>query len=98
LKAIVLTPRAVNQIPIAGQALKKKCKERLSIVERSALEDQATEVAVICYDIVGFFFLTELVAIVLRFYFCGFTHRRRSHQRTITTLLATKNATNPQAH
>jgi hypothetical protein len=28
LKAIVLIPKAVNQIPTTGQAAKKKCKER----------------------------------------------------------------------
>jgi hypothetical protein len=28
LNAIVLTPRAVNQIPTTGQAARKKCSER----------------------------------------------------------------------
>ncbi|KAF5790922.1 hypothetical protein HanXRQr2_Chr09g0388791 [Helianthus annuus] len=28
LKAIVLIPKAVNQIPTTGQAARKKCKER----------------------------------------------------------------------
>ena len=28
LKAIVETPRAVNQIPTTGQAARKKCSER----------------------------------------------------------------------
>ncbi|MBF5054698.1 hypothetical protein ISO4_03300, partial [Alcanivorax venustensis ISO4] len=54
LNAIVLTPKAVNQIPTTGHAAKKK-----------VLENQATEVTVCCNDVVGFFFLTELVTVVL---------------------------------
>ncbi len=39
--------------------------KRSRIVKRCILEDQATEVAMSCYDIICFFFLAKLVAIVL---------------------------------
>ena len=39
LKAIVLTPSAVNQIPITGQAAKKKCKLRELLKEAYYIQD-----------------------------------------------------------
>ena len=36
-----------------------------------------------CNDVVGFFFLTELVTVVLRLNFGGFTHQGGSHQGTV---------------
>ena len=53
------------------------------VVERSVLEDQATEVTVSGDDVVGLFFLTELVTIVLGLSFCGFTNQRRSNQTSV---------------
>ena len=50
------------------------------IVKRCILEDQATEVTVSSDDVVGLFFLTELVAIVLRLGFGGLTNQRRSNE------------------
>jgi hypothetical protein len=44
-----------------------------AVVEAGVLEDQPTEVAVCCYDVVCFFFLSELVAVVLAFAFCCLT-------------------------
>src|SRR4028118_24339 len=52
-------------------------------VERSVLENQTTEVAVGCDDVVGFFFLTEFVTVVLRFSFGCFTNQGRCYQRTV---------------
>jgi len=57
--------------------------QRTAVVERSVLEDQATEVAVSCHDVIGFFFLTEFVAVVLRLAFGGFTHQRAGNERTV---------------
>jgi hypothetical protein len=71
---MVLTPRAVNQIPTTGHAPRKKCKAT-AVVEGSVLEDQTTEVAVSCNDVVSLFFLTELVTVVLGFNFSGFTNQ-----------------------
>ncbi|MFM1843829.1 MAG: hypothetical protein RLZZ490_2572, partial [Cyanobacteriota bacterium] len=44
-----------------------------AVVEGRILEDQPTEVAVGCNDVVGFFFLTEFVTVVLGLNFRGFT-------------------------
>jgi len=44
------------------------------VVEARVLEDQPTKVAVGSHDVVGLFFLTELVAVVLGFGFGGLTH------------------------
>ncbi|CAI8156190.1 MAG: Uncharacterised protein [Prochlorococcus marinus str. MIT 9215] len=44
-----------------------------AVVEAGVLEDQTTEVAVGCNDVVGLFLLAKLVAVVLRFAFGGFT-------------------------
>jgi hypothetical protein len=52
LKAIVLIPKAVNQIPTTGQAAKKKCKER-EIVETSILENQSAKITVSSYNVVS---------------------------------------------
>jgi hypothetical protein len=54
-----------------------------AVVEAGVLEDETAEVAVGCNDVVGLFFLTELVAIVLAFSFAGFTHQRAGNQRTV---------------
>jgi len=53
------------------------------VVERCVLEDQATEVAVGCNDVVGLFFLTELVTVVLRFSFGGLTHQGGGDQGAV---------------
>jgi hypothetical protein len=53
------------------------------VIEASVLEDQPTEVAVRCNDVVGFFFLTELVAVVLAFHFRRLTNQGGGHQRTV---------------
>ena len=50
------------------------------IVKRCILEDQATKVAMSGDNVVGFLFLTELVAIVLRLGFGGLTNQRRSNE------------------
>src|SRR4028118_517531 len=52
-------------------------------VERSVLENQTTEVAVGCDDVVGFFFLTEFVTVVQRFSFGCFANQRRCYQGTV---------------
>ena len=44
--------------------------QRAGVVEGSVLEDQATEVTVGSDDVVGLFFLTELITIVLGLSFC----------------------------
>ena len=54
-----------------------------AVVEGSVLEDQTTEVAVGCNDVVSFFFLTEFVAVVLGLNFSRFTDQGRSNQRTV---------------
>jgi len=54
-----------------------------AIVEARILEDQPTEVAVSRNDVVGLFFLTELVAVVLGLVLSGFTHQGGGHQRTV---------------
>ena len=50
------------------------------IVKRCILEDQATKVTMSGNNVVGLFFLTELVAIVLRLGFGGLTNQRRSNE------------------
>ena len=45
------------------------------VVEGSVLEDQTTEVTVSGDDVVGLFFLTELITVVLRLSFSGFTYK-----------------------
>ena len=42
-----------------------------TVVKRRILEDQPTEVAVRCHDVVGLFFLPKLVTCVLRFVLGG---------------------------
>lgn len=54
-----------------------------AVVERSILEDQPTKVAVGGNDVVGFFFLTEFVTVVLGFNFGGFTHQGGGYQGTV---------------
>ena len=53
------------------------------IVKRCILENQTTEVTVSSDDVVGLFFLTELVTIVLGLGFGGLTNQRRGNQRTV---------------
>jgi hypothetical protein len=59
LKAIVDKPKAVNQIPITGQAAKKKCNERELLKEAYW---NSTKVTVSSYDVVSFFFLSKTVS------------------------------------
>ena len=47
------------------------------------MEDQTTKVTMSGNDVVGLFFLTELVTIVLGLGFGGFTNQRRGNQRTV---------------
>ena len=55
-----------------------------AIVERGILEDQTTEVAVSSNDVVGLFFLTEFVSIVLRLSFgCLADERGLVTKRTV---------------
>ena len=49
--------------------------QRTAVVERGVLEDQPSEVAMCSHDVVGLFFLPELVAVVLRFGFGGLTYQ-----------------------
>ena len=57
--------------------------QRTAIVEGSISEDEATEVTVSSYDIVYFFFVTELVTVVLRFVYSAFTYQRGSYQASV---------------
>ena len=57
--------------------------QRTGVVKGSVLEDQATEVTVSGNDVVGLFFLTELVTIVLGLSFCGFANQRRSNETSM---------------
>ena len=57
--------------------------QRTGVVKGSVLEDQATEVTVSGNDVVGLFFLTELVTIVLGLSFRGFTNQRRSNETSM---------------
>ena len=45
-----------------------------TVVEGGILEDQPTEVAVRCHNVVGLFFLSKLVSGVLRFVLGGLSH------------------------
>ena len=45
-----------------------------AVVEGCVLEDQTTEVAVSCNDVVGLFLLSKLVAIVEGLFLSGFTY------------------------
>src|SRR6476469_2297628 len=54
-----------------------------AVVEGRILEDQAAEVAVSCHDVVGLFFLTELVAVVLRLVLGGRRIIKKKNQRTV---------------
>ena len=65
-----------------SHAARKKCK-RTGVVEGCVLEDQTTEVTVCSNDVVGLFFLTELVTIVLGLGFGGLTNQRRSNQTSV---------------
>ena len=53
------------------------------IVKRCILENQTTEVTVCGNNVVGLFFLTELVTIVLGLSFRGFTDQRRSNETSM---------------
>ena len=60
LKAIVLISNAVDQIPIIGQAARKKCKES-ELLNYNILENQSAKITMNIYNIKGFFFLNESV-------------------------------------
>ena len=49
--------------------------ERTAVIEGSILENKASEIAMSSNDVVRFFFLTELVTIVLGLSFSGFTNQ-----------------------
>ena len=57
--------------------------QRTRVVKGCILEDQTTEVTMSGDNVVGLFFLTELVTIVLGLSFGGFTNQRRGNQRTM---------------
>ena len=61
------TPSAVNQMPTTGQAARKKWSDFVELLKACVLEDESSEVAMSCNDVVSFLFLAKLVAIVLRF-------------------------------
>ena len=54
-----------------------------AIIEGSILENKATKVAVCRYDVVRFFFLAKLVAIVLRDVFSRLSDETRSNQASV---------------
>ena len=54
-----------------------------AIVKACILKDQTTEVSVSGNDVVGLFFLTKLVTIVLAFRFSRFTNKRRRNKRAV---------------
>jgi len=57
--------------------------QRTGVVEGGVLEDEATEVTVSGYNVVGLFFLSELVTVVLGFVLSRFTNERRSNQTSV---------------
>ena len=57
--------------------------QRTGVVEGSVLEDQATEVTVGSNDVVGLFFLTKLVTIVLRLSFSRLADKRGSNETSV---------------
>ena len=54
-----------------------------AVVEAGVLEDQTTEVTVGSHDVVGLFFLAELVTVVLGLALGGFTHQGGGHQGAV---------------
>jgi len=68
LNAIVLIPNAVNQIPTTGHCQEEVERTTVRISSQNNLirsSNQSTEITVGSYDVVGLFFLSELVAVVL---------------------------------
>jgi hypothetical protein len=70
----VVVSRSMDKIPILKTQFSIPCTERsrvqgTAVVKRSVLENQTTEVAVSCNDVVSFFFLTEVVTVVQGFNF-----------------------------
>ena len=55
----------LNQIPRTSNGRAGKKWSERELLNGSVLEDETTEVAIGCDDVVGLFFLTELVTIVL---------------------------------
>ncbi len=53
------------------------------VVERGVLEDKTSEISVSGNNVVGFFFLSELVTIVGGFILSGFTDQRRGDKRSV---------------
>ncbi len=54
-----------------------------AIVKGCVLENKSTEVAMSSNNVIGFFFLTKLVSIVLAHVFSRFTNQRRRDQATM---------------
>ena len=80
LNAIVLIPKAVNQIPTTGQAAKKKCKERELLklaywnISRSKYREQPQ-----CYKSLPL----DQICNISRFIFSGFPDQTRGYQGTM---------------
>ena len=53
------------------------------VIEGSVLENKATKITVSSYNVVGLFFLSELVSVVLRFSFSCFADEGTSDQRSM---------------
>ncbi len=54
-----------------------------AVVEGGILEDQTAKIPVGRYDVVGLFFLAELVTVVLGLGFSGFSYQGRSYQAAV---------------
>ena len=53
------------------------------VVKASVLENKPTKIAVRCNDVVGFFFLTKFVTIIVAFVFSCFTYKARCDKRSM---------------
>ena len=61
----------------------KEKVQATAVVERSVLENKTTKVTVGSHDVVRFFFLSELVAIVLAHFFSRLTDERACDQTSV---------------
>ena len=62
------------------------CQEEVKasgVIEAGILEDETTEVAVGCNDVVGLFFLTKLITVVLRLGLSGLSNKGAGNQRPV---------------
>ncbi len=74
----LISARVVNQIPTTGQAARQPGSQEevqaAAVVEAGVLNDQATEVAVVRYNVLGHLFLVDLLTLVPGFGFAGLAH------------------------